>query len=84
MNTRPRAAAPVKAFAAVESAPPVLDAVEVEVAVEEVVGVVAVAPLPEAVAVGVDVSVTPTLLQMPCEYASADARSAASQEFSMH
>jgi len=57
---------------------------EVEVAEEEVVGVVAVAPLPEAVAVRVDVSVTPTLLQMFCEYASADARSAASQELSKH
>jgi hypothetical protein len=65
-TTRLRAAAPVKTFTAVESAPP--DLVElpvgVEVAVEfvEAEGEVAVAVASEAVAEGV--SVTPTLLQI--------------------
>jgi len=70
---KPTAAAPVSAFALFENAAPVV-AFDAGEAVAEVA--------PEAageVALGVAVRVTPTLLQIACEYASAFAKSAPEQ-----
>lgn len=72
---KPTAAAPVRALTLVESAAPVEAAAAAPAEVEEEVGVELEGEVAVGLMVGVLVSVTPTLLQIACEYASAFARS---------